>query len=79
MKTITLEEIYADPRVIGALLEAGETAEILCKGDRVWILEPAIKHSQLAEEIIGRNREVTKPSHRGESSCADGVKLASLG
>ncbi len=46
MKTITLDEFYADPHVIGALLAAGEPAEILCKGDRVWILEPSVQSKE---------------------------------
>ena len=47
--------------MIGALLAAGEPAEIVCKGDRVWILEPSLKSKK---EIIDAVPE--EPNSQGE-------------
>ena len=41
MKTITLEEIYADPHVLEPLLAAGEPVEIVQLGKRLGSLTPS--------------------------------------
>jgi antitoxin (DNA-binding transcriptional repressor) of toxin-antitoxin stability system len=40
VKTITLEEIYADPHVLEPLIAAGEPVEITRNGERVGSLTP---------------------------------------
>jgi antitoxin (DNA-binding transcriptional repressor) of toxin-antitoxin stability system len=43
VKTITLEEIYADPHVLEPLIAAGEPVEITQKGEQVGRFTPEVK------------------------------------
>src|SRR4051794_23566029 len=46
VKTITLEEIYADPHVLDPLLAATEPVEIVCLEERIATLTPSPRDSK---------------------------------